>query len=100
MFGQDKALRGENMDAVDFAIVQLNDKSYAGFKYLMLRLLFFNISSFLLMWIYYRFIVALVINMILFAFLVMFVRNGQDIVSKLWVDEDHAVTGKFQTLAH
>jgi hypothetical protein len=40
------------------------------------------------MWIYYRFLVALVINVILFAFLILFVRNGVDIVSRLWVDED------------
>ena len=95
MFGQGRALRGDGMEAVDSAIEHLKDKSYSCFKYFMFQLLFFHISSFLLMWIYYRFLVALVINLILFLFLVLFVRNGQDIVGKLWVDEDNAVTGKF-----
>jgi hypothetical protein len=62
--------------------------------------LFFHISSFLLMWVYYRFITALLVNVILFIFLIMFMRNGRDIITKLWVDEDEAVTGKFQTFAN
>jgi hypothetical protein len=61
----------------------------------MLQLLFFHISSFLLMWVYYRFLTALIINIILAAFLIVFVRNGHDIITRLWVDEGEAVTGKF-----
>ena len=66
----------------------------------MLELLFFHISSFLLMWIYYRFLVALIINIILGMFLVLFVRNGYDIVSQLWVDENEAVSGKFMSFTN
>lgn len=100
MFGPGRALRGEGMEAVDFAIDTLKDKSFICFKYFMLQLLFFHISSFLLMWVYYRFITALIINIILLVFLILFVRNGTDIISKLWVNEDEAVTGKFQTFAN
>ena len=61
----------------------------------MIQLLFFHISSFLLMWCYYQFLVALIINCILGAFLVMFVMNGKEIIEKLWVSEGDAVIGKF-----
>jgi hypothetical protein len=36
MFGQGRALRGDGIDAVDFAIDQLKDKSYSCFNYFML----------------------------------------------------------------
>ena len=51
----------------------------------------------MLMWIYYRFIVALIVNIILGIFLVMFVQNGREIYGKLYVDESTAVTGKFKS---
>jgi|LauGreDrversion4_2_1035121.scaffolds.fasta_scaffold581058_1 hypothetical protein len=95
MFGQGRALRGEGVEAVDTAIEQLKEKSFSCFRYFMLELIFFHVSSFLLMWIYYRFLVALIINVILGIFLVMFLRNGYEIISQLYVDEDEAVTGKF-----
>ena len=65
----------------------------------MLQLLFFHVSSFLLMWIYYRFLVALVINVILGAFLLLFIRNGYDIVSQLYIAENDAVSAKFLSFA-
>ena len=80
MFGQGRALRGEGLEAIDTAIEQLKSKSFACFRYFMFELLFFHVSSFLLMWIYYRFVVALVINVILGAFLLLFVRNGVEIM--------------------
>ena len=85
---------------MDIAIDQLKEKSFSCFKFFMLELLFFHISAFLLMWIYYRFIVALVLNIILGAFLILFVRNGYDIISQLHVDEKDAVTGKFISFAN
>ncbi|CDW80608.1 superoxide dismutase [Stylonychia lemnae] len=90
MFGQGRALRGEGTDSIDIAIENLKEKSYQCFKYFMLELLFFHISSFLLMWIYYRFLVALIINIILGLFLMLFVRNGYDIVKELYVEEGDA----------
>jgi len=97
MFGQGRALRGDGIDSIDVAIDHLKEKSYLCFKYFMLELLFFHISAFLLMWIYYRFLVALVINIILGLFLMLFIRNGYDIVKELYVDESQAVSGKFNT---
>lgn len=85
------------MEAIDTAIENLQEKSYQCFKYFMLELLCFHISSFLLMWIYYRFFVALVINIILGAFLIMFIKNGYEIYTELYIDEKDAVSGKFKT---
>lgn len=100
MLGQGRALRGEGVEALETAIVNLKDKSHQCFKYFMLELLFFHISSFLLMWIYYTFIVAFVINLILMAFLLLFIKNGYDILKELYVDENEAVSGKFQTFSN
>ncbi len=89
------ALRGDSTEAMDVAITHMKDKSFVCFRYFMLELFFFHISSFLLMWIYYKFIVALVINIILLLFLLLFIRNGYDIITELHVDEDTAISGKF-----
>jgi hypothetical protein len=51
------------------------------------------------MWIYYRFIVALVINLILGGFLLLFIRNGVEIVRQLYVDENEAVSARFISFA-
>ena len=85
------------MEAIDIAIENLKDKSHQCFKYFMLELFFFHVSSFLLMWIYYRFLVALIVNIILGLFLLMFIRNGYDIISELYVEEGQAVSGKFHS---
>jgi hypothetical protein len=95
MFGQGRALRGEGIQAVTLAIDNLQGNSIRAFRYFLIQLLFFHISSFLLMWCYYQFLVALVINCVLGAFLVMFVMNGKEIIEKLWVSEGDAVIGKF-----
>jgi uncharacterized membrane protein YfhO len=90
-------LRGEGTESMDIAIDELRDKSYACFRFFILELLFFHISSFLLMWIYYPFIVALVINIILLGFLMMFVKNGYEIYRDLNVGDEDAVSAKFQS---
>lgn len=50
-------------------------------------------SSFLLMWLYYPTKVAVIINIILGAFLIVFIKNGWEIFDKLYVKEEEAVTG-------
>jgi hypothetical protein len=98
MFGQGKALRGEGSDSMEIAIEHMKEKSFSCFKFFMCELFFFHVSSFLLMWIYYKFIVALVVNIILMLFLLLFVRNGTEIIQELYVKEDDAVSGKFETI--
>ena len=62
----------------------------------MAQLLFFHVSSFLLMWVLYTSHVALVVNAVLLVFLLLFIVNGLDIYQKLYVSEDDAISGKFQ----
>jgi hypothetical protein len=98
MMGPGKSLRGKTPEDVDKAVDMLKDKSFECFNYFILELLFFHISSFLLMWIYYRFIVALVVNIVLGIFLLFFIKNGLDITQQLYIENDDAVSGKFDTL--
>ena len=48
------------------------------------------------MWVLYSREVALVVNIVLMIFLVAFVVNGVEIVNKLYIKEDEAVSGKFK----
>ena len=56
-------------------------------------------SSFLLMWTLYSKPVAIVINIILGIFLLLFIVNGKDIYDKLAVSDQEAVSGKFTNFA-
>ena len=47
------------------------------------------------MWVLYTSYVALVVNMVLLVFLIIFVINGIDIFNKLHLTEDEIVSGKF-----
>ena len=49
----------------------------------------------LLMWVLYAPFVAIVTNVVQIVFLIVFILNGFDIVSKLHLNEDEAVSGKF-----
>jgi hypothetical protein len=57
------------------------------------------VSSFLLMWLYYPIKVAILINLILLAFLLVFVKNGWEIYSRLYVKDDEAISGQFKDFA-
>ena len=49
----------------------------------------------LLMWVLYSSFVAIVTNVVQIVFLIIFIMNGFDIVSKLHLNEDEAVSGRF-----
>ena len=51
------------------------------------------------MWTLYSKQVAAIINVILGIFLIAFIKNGQDIYSKLAVSDQEAVSGKFTNFA-
>jgi len=61
----------------------------------MLQLFFFHLSAFLLMWMLYPTRVAIIVNVVLMIFLVMFLFNGYDIYSRLYISEQEAVSGQF-----
>ena len=97
MFGPGLALRGEDGAAsMHKAVENLKEESKICFRFFIVEMLCFHISSFLLMWIYYSKMVALIINIVLGVFLIAFIINGVDIIKKLYVNEEDAVSGKFQ----
>ena len=98
MMGPGRALRGVSMEAIDEAVDHMKEKSYLCFKYFMLELFFFHVSSFLLMWYMRPFLTALIVNIILLLFLLLFIANGYEIVKELYVEEGDAVTGSFNTI--
>jgi len=81
------------------AVENMKRESHQCFIFFGLQLLFFHMSSFLLMWTMYTKPVAIIINIILGIFLVLFVVNGKDIYDKLAVSEEEAVSGKFTNFA-
>ena len=48
------------------------------------------------MWVLYTKEVAIMVNVVLAIFLIAFVINGLEIVNKLYINEDEAVSGKFK----
>ena len=100
MLGPGLALRGgEGAESMHKAVEGMKMESKQCFFFFMLQLLFFHMSSFLLMWTMYSKPVAITINVILGIFLVLFIKNGQDIYDKLAVSDTEAVSGKFTNFA-
>lgn len=96
MFGPGLALRGgEGAQSMHKAVENMKKESTQCFIFFILQLLFFHISSFLLMWMYYPVKVAILINIILGAFLFVFVKNGMEIYDKLHVTDSEAISGQF-----
>jgi len=96
MLGPGLALRGgEGALSMHKAVDSMKQESKTCFTFFILQLLFFHMSSFLLMWVLYERQVAIVINVILGIFLILFIKNGHEIYSALHVKDDEAVTGKF-----
>jgi hypothetical protein len=89
MFGPGLALRGKDgAESMNIAVDCLKDESKGCFKFFVFMLLSFHISSFLLMWIKYKFFVALSVNIVLFIFLTIFIKNGAEIAEKLHVEDN------------
>lgn len=68
-YGPGKALRAPSLEAVEQTINDMKEKSHATFYFFIGELVFFHISSFLLMWILYTPFVAFCVNLVLLAFL-------------------------------
>ena len=96
MYGPGLALRGaEGASSVHKAVDVMKYESVNCFNFFIFQLLLFHISSFLLMWVLYSTRVAAFVNIVLLIFLVVFVVNGYDIYSKLYISESEAISGKF-----
>ena len=94
ILGPGLALRGKEgavsvHKAVDFMYKEQNQY----LVFFIFQLIFFHISSFLLMWVLYSRTVAIAVNIVQLIFLIIFTKDGFDIVSKLYVSNDTAITG-------
>ena len=74
---------------MDTAIRTLKQKSYESFAFFIIQLVMFHLSSFLLMWLLYSKIVAIVTNVVLAIFLYFFVSNGTQLISELYIPEEN-----------
>jgi hypothetical protein len=100
MLGPGLALRGsEGAKSMHKAVDIMKEESMQCFYFFIGQLLFFHISSFLLMWVLYSSEVAIVVNIVLLLFLLLFIANGLDIYQRLHVSESEAVSGKFKDFA-
>ena len=96
MLGPGLALRGpDGPKSVHKAVDVMKTEAVACFAFFMLQLLFFHISSFTLMWMLYRTRVAIIVNIVLMVFLILFMVNGYKIWSLLHVSDYDAVSGQF-----
>ena len=94
MLGPGLALRGgDGASSMNKAVDSMKQESRECFLFFIAQLLFFHLSSFLLMWTLYSTTVALCINIVLLVFLILFIKNGYEIYEKLHVSDDDAVTG-------
>ena len=75
MLGPGLALRGsDGANSMHKAVESMKNESRNCFTFFMLQLLSFHCSSFLLMWVLYSKTVAIIINIILGVFLVIFIQ--------------------------
>ena len=89
MLGPGLALRGsEGATSVHKAVETMKEESHFVFRFFIGQLFFFHVSSFLLMWVLYTPKVALIVNVVLGIFLLVFVFNGIDIYGKLSLTEE------------
>jgi hypothetical protein len=97
MFGREKALLGggtlseDALQAMDTAILHLKEKSHQCFFYFVVQLVLFHLSSFLLMWLLYQNVVAIVVNVVLGFFLFFFFLNGFDLFEKLYISDEQSI---------
>ena len=79
MFGPGLALRGpEGAKSMHKAVDIMQEYSRSSFNVFLTGLVFFHVSSLLLMWIGQTLFVSLVTNAILGSFLVLFFKNGHE----------------------
>jgi hypothetical protein len=81
MMGPGLALRGaEGAKSMHKAVDTMKEESTQCFYFFVGQLLFFHVSSFLLMWVLYSPRVAAMVNVVLLLFLILFIINGLDII--------------------
>ena len=105
MFGPGLALRGpEGAVSMHQAVNVMQEYARASFNVFMCGLVFFHLSSLLMMWFKQPPLISIVTNLVLIVFLVLFLKHGYEyfpprIHSKLYVHQENAVSGKFENFA-
>ena len=97
-FGPGKALRASSLAEIEDALETMKNKSHTCFWFFIGELVFFHISSFMLMWILYSPFVAFIVNLVLLAFLLQFMSEGLYVMEKLYVRESDAVKNEMQMI--
>ena len=85
---------GQALDSMDKAIDAIKYRSLQVFKFFLVQLIAFHLSSFMLMWICYDAIVALIVNIVLAIFLVVFLQNCFELYSQLSLKDEEATSNK------
>ena len=84
MLGPGLALRGpDGALSVHKAVDCMKRESQLCFNFFLTQLFFFHLSSFMLMWMLYSTKTCIVINIVLFVFLLAFIIQAFDIIHKL-----------------
>ena len=96
IFGSQRALMGHKgaLSSLDTAVDAVKHRSMQSFWFFIVQLVTFHLSSFLLMWLCYDFIVAVVVSIVLLFFFIEFVRNFNDIYNSLYIKDEDATSNK------
>jgi len=96
MLGPGLALRGsEGSKSLHKAIEVLQFQSKLTLVFFMLSLLFFHISSILLLFVNFGNVASTAVSTMLLAFTALYFIKGREVFRKLYISDKEAVTGEF-----
>jgi hypothetical protein len=82
------------LSSMDKAIDIVKYRSMQCFYFFIVQLVSFHLSSFLLMWICYDVIIALVVSIVLGVFFFVFMQNGFELYNQLYIADEDATSNK------
>jgi uncharacterized membrane protein len=96
IFGSQRALMGGAgaLSSMDKAIDIVKARSMQCFWFFIIQLVSFHFSSFLLLFVCYDLMQAVVVGIVLIAFFIIFMQNGLELYSLLHLSDEEATTNK------
>ena len=82
------------LTSMDTAIDTVKGRSMQCFWFFIVQLISFSFSSFLLVWLCYDFLVALVVSFVLLGFFAVFMQNGFELYESLYIKDEDATSNK------
>ena len=79
---------------MDKAIDMVKYRSMQCFWFFIIQLISFHFSSFLLLFVCYDFLEAVVVGIVLIAFFVLFMQNGLELYNLLYIRDEDATSNK------